>query len=119
MKILGKIVHGRGVGKTLGFPTANIKTNDPLTYDPGVYSAVIELNNTRYPAVVNIGSCPTFSVDKVSIEAHLIDFNDEIYGKNVILTVNKKLRDIIKFDNVDLLKKQIALDIENSIKDFS
>lgn len=116
MIIKGTIVHGRGVGKTFGFPTANINTNEKIQITPGVYSAVIELKNHRYPAVVNIGSCPTFSVNKETIEAHIIGFDGDIYEEKVTLIINKKLRDIMKFENIEALKNQIKCDIDNCLK---
>ena len=118
MKIKGTVVHGRGVGKTLGFPTANIKATIPQHVTPGVYCAEIIFNNERLPSVVNIGACPTFSVTERTIEAHIINFSKDLYGKDIELNVKNKIRDIKKFDNTEALKEQINADINFCLKNF-
>ena len=115
MKIIGKVVHGRGEGNTFGFPTANIETSSPLPKNAGVYCGIIKFNNERYPTVVNIGSCPTFSVENETVEAHIIGFNGNLYGAEVTLIIREKIRDIKKFDTPLQLKDQIEIDKENCL----
>ncbi|MGB4613501.1 MAG: bifunctional riboflavin kinase/FAD synthetase [Erysipelotrichaceae bacterium] len=112
-EIQGRIIEGRGKGKTIGFPTANIEPEDEY-YLPkqGVYSAYIRLDNIWYKAMVNIGHNPTFNeVDEISLEAHILDFNKDIYGKNISLQFVNYLRDEIKFNSVENLKLQLDQDL--------
>jgi riboflavin kinase / FMN adenylyltransferase len=122
----GKIVHGRKLGRSLGFPTANIDDIDQLVPAQGVYSGELKLirhlsfyNDMVKPmnCVINIGSRPTFDeiIDKIAVEAHVFDSVDselDLYGETVELVFFHRIRDEKKFPEVDLLKKQIKLDIE-------
>ena len=112
-EIQGKIIHGRGQGKKIGFPTANIEPEKEY-YLPkvGVYSAYIRIDNKWFKAMVNIGYNPTFNqVSHVSVEAHILDFNKNIYGKNISLEFVKYLRDEIKFNSVNNLILQMDQDL--------
>ncbi len=110
----GDVVHGRGLGRTLGFPTANIRTIPGVaTPAGGVYAAEARLEDgSRRRAVVNIGSRPTIDGPNAptSIEAHLLDFDDDLYGARIELAFLRRLRNEMKFDNVDLLADQIEKD---------
>lgn len=112
--LTGKVVHGRHLGHTIGFPTANIKT-DRLQAIPsrGVYAADITFDNdpTFHRAMVNIGVAPTVSDNgRMVIEAHILDFNNNIYDKTVTLHFIKRLRDEKHFDSLDDLAAQLADD---------
>ena len=113
--ISGLIVEGLKRGRTIGFPTANINVNDPLKIIPknGVYLVKVKLDNGNYFGFVNIGFCPTFeSNNKMSIEVNIFDFNEDIYGRNITIEFIEYIREEIKFNSVDELKKQISNDKE-------
>ncbi|MDE6682745.1 MAG: riboflavin biosynthesis protein RibF, partial [Muribaculaceae bacterium] len=104
----GEVVNGRHLGRTLGFPTANIKPSHNLLLPlKGVYAA--RLNGM--PAVVNIGDNPTIaSGSPVTVEAHVIGFEGDLYGKKVTLSFADRIRDEERFDSLSALKEQIGRD---------
>ncbi len=111
--ISGVIVYGDQRGRTLGFPTANISISQNRVHPAdGVYAAWAEVEGQRFPAVVNIGVRPTVNGGHRTIEAHIIDFDDDIYGRCLQLSFVARLRDEMKFSGLDALKAQIARDRE-------
>ena len=108
----GQVIEGERRGSTIGFPTANIGVSSAQNIPgKGVYAARAEVNERIFQAVVNIGSKPTFHKEyPISVEAHLIDFQDDIYGEKLRLCFIKKIRDERRFNNVEELVQQIALD---------
>ena len=115
-EIQGKIIKGNQKGSKIGFPTANIQSETEY-YLPknGVYACYLKVFNKKYKAMVNIGHNPTFNfVKNISIEAHIIDFNHDIYGCNVSLEFVKFLRDEKKFNNIDNLILQLEQDLFNT-----
>jgi riboflavin kinase/FMN adenylyltransferase len=108
--ISGVVVSGRQVGRKMGFPTANIKTANELVPGNGVYAVLIRHKKRLYPAIMNIGTRPTFSGQTRSLEAHLLDFNENLYGKRLVVTFVEKIRDEKKFDTVPELIRQIKKD---------
>ncbi len=109
--ISGVIVYGDQRGRTLGFPTANIAVSQNRVHPAdGVYAAWAEVEGRRFPAVVNIGLRPTVNGGHRTIEAHLIDFDEDIYGRCLALSFVARLRDEMKFPGLDALKAQIARD---------
>lgn len=112
--IIGTVVDGDKRGRTIGFPTANIKLNDEyITPMLGVYAVRIKVRNTWYNGVCNIGYKPTFNNEataKPTIEVHILDFHDQIYGEKVIVEWHKRLRSEQKFTNVQQLIEQIQKD---------
>ena len=118
--ITGKVLHGRGVGHTLGFPTANIDLSSTRKMLPkeGVYA--VQLSTTHYPlptthflGMANLGPVPTFDVNKPLLEVHLLDFDGDLYGKTVTVEFLHRLRDIVHFDSIEDLKKQLQIDLKN------
>src|SRR3989442_869327 len=109
--IQGEVVRGAGRGRTLGFPTANVKTARPLLLPPGVYACQVDVEDTRYQAVLNVGVRPTFVQTELAVEAHLLDFCGDLYGRRIRLTFLRRLRDERKFPNVEALRNHIALDV--------
>ena len=109
--IRGEVVRGAGRGRTLGFPTANVKTERPLGLPVGVYVCHAGVGAARYQAVVNVGVRPTFGETELAIEAHLLDFAGNLYNERVALTFLRRLREERKFPSVDALREQIALDV--------
>jgi riboflavin kinase len=110
----GKVIHGEHRGRTIGFPTANIDFSAPWL-ENGVYGVRIKLNNCDYYGVMNIGVKPTFhKVYEKSIEVHIIDFNQMIYGAFVQVEALFKIRDEQKFNNFQELQAQIKKDKETA-----
>lgn len=111
--IRGRVVRGDGRGKTLGFPTANIKLpKDILIPRTGVYAGLTSIKGNFYPAVLNIGKHPTFGCSKEKlIEAHLLGFNGNLYGKRMEISLLQWLRDERKFSTAQDLAEQIRHDI--------
>ena len=110
----GKVVHGEQRGRTIGFPTANIDFSAPWL-ENGVYGVRIKINNCDYYGVMNIGVKPTFhKMYEKSIEVHIINFNQNIYGAFVQVEALFKIRNEQKFNNIQELKAQINKDIETT-----
>ena len=110
--ISGIVVSGRGRGTGLGFPTANLTPERELLPPPGIYAAFAELDGKRYMAALNIGAKPTFADYTSTFEAYLLDFTGDVRGKKINILFVEKLRDIVKFDGPEMLKQQIAADVE-------
>src|SRR5436309_4116654 len=109
--IRGEVVRGAGRGRTLGFPTANVKTDRPLGLPVGVYVCRLTVGLRQHQAVVNVGFRPTFGETELSVEAHVLDFTGDLYDEQVTLTFTRRLREQRKFPSVDALRAQIALDV--------
>src|SRR5262247_2881431 len=109
--IRGEVVHGAGRGRTLGFPTANIRTDRPLGLSVGVYACRLAVGENQYQAVVNVGFRPTFGVNELAVEAHVLDFTGDLYDQRVTLVFLRGLREERKFPSVEELRRQIALDV--------
>ena len=112
----GTVVHGNGIGHTIGFPTANIEADAcKLIPKSGVYAAeaVYDRNVTmRLPALVNIGTNPTVGNNHQTIETYLLDYQgSDLYGQTLTLHLTRRIRDERKFDSLEELKAQIELDI--------
>ena len=113
----GKVIHGRGVGKTLGYPTANVAVPAEKILPVGVFSANVNVDGTEYRAIVNIGNAPTFGVASKTLEAHLINFNGDLYGKTLKISLLKYLRSITKFNSAEELRAQLKKDTEAALND--
>ncbi|MDE7282953.1 MAG: riboflavin kinase, partial [Lachnospiraceae bacterium] len=89
----GKVIHGRGIGKLVGMPTANMEVSDESALPPsGVYITEILLDGQVYYGITNIGTRPTVDNDKeISVETHILNFNEEIYGKSIRIQRFSKL----------------------------
>lgn len=109
--VCGEVVRGAGRGRTLGYPTANLKTDRPLLVPGGVYACRAAWDGTVNPAVVNVGIRPTFENQSFAIEAYLIDFSGDLYARPLCLSFHRRLRDERRFSGVDALKEQIASDV--------
>lgn len=110
---LGKVVHGRNVGESLGFPTANLNIPKEKIAPLGVYMGLAQVDGKVYKSIVNIGNTPTFELQEQKVEAHLLDFSGDLYGKDVKISLLRYLRPIEKFDNAKLLREQLKRDIAN------
>lgn len=110
--VSGTVVKDRGVGTALGFPTANLKLEkhkQPLR--EGVYAGHVILDGVKKDAIINFGSRPTFGGTDTVIEAHIADFNGDLYDKRITLYFDRYLREIRKFFSEEELKKQLAADL--------
>jgi len=105
--------HRRGSG-LLGFPTANIEPEKVLIPPRGVYAVKTEVHDRLYQGVLNVGYNPTFADNKLSIEMHILDFAEDIYGKTLNVLFVDRLRDEVKFSGPDALVAQIRLDISQA-----
>ena len=111
-QIRGRVVTGRDRGgKVLGIPTANINLNDELCPKTGIYAVTVEFNGEKYKGVANIGYSPTFDDHQFTVEVHILDFSDNIYGKKIRVNFVKRIRDEKKFSSISDLIDQIKLDI--------
>ena len=110
--INGKVVKGNGIGKTIGFPTANIliKNKWKLLPSDGVYAVKVNINDRFLKGMMNIGQKPTVDGKGKSLEVHIFDFSNDIYGKAIKVKVKKRIRDEKKFKDLQGLKKQLFID---------
>ena len=116
----GKVVKGRQIGKSIGFPTANIERDNSHKLIPsnGVYAVEVHLDGKSHPGMLSIGTNPTVNSDTSarSIEVHILNFNMEIYGRTITVVFRKRLRDEIKFENPAQLSEQMKLDKEQTLE---
>lgn len=114
-KLKGTVMHGNRMGHQIGFPTANISIDINLVVPKfGVYEVVVIKDDKTYKGVMNIGNKPTVSDDiNLSYEVHILDFDEDIYESVLEVELLSFIREEIKFDNIDQLKTQIALDIKS------
>lgn len=109
----GRVVEGKQIGRTMGFPTANVEIPRGKALPAfGVYACWMETRNCIYPAVVNVGRHPTLPEGSVTVEAYALDAKLTLYGEKVRLSFLQYLREEKKFDSVDALKTQITRDAE-------
>lgn len=111
-QIRGTVVSGRNRGgKLLGFPTANLALQDELCPKSGIYAVTVEWKGQLYQGVANIGYSPTFDDHQFTVEVHILDFKETIYGQKIKINFLKRIRDEIKFDSLDALTAQISDDV--------
>lgn len=126
-KLLGRYYQIRGVvttgrnrgGRLLGFPTANITLHDELCPKNGVYAVTVDCMEKKYLGVANIGYSPTFDDGVFSVEVHILDFNENIYGQKIRVNFVQRIRDEIKFSDITELSDAIRKDIEKAHKILS
>jgi riboflavin kinase/FMN adenylyltransferase len=109
----GTVVHGSERGRTIAFPTANLTV--PISRSApanGVYAAAVRLDGERHAAVANLGGRPTFDEHERLVEAHLLDFKGDLYGRRIGVEFLRRLRDVRRFDSIDELRLQIGRDVE-------
>ena len=114
--LIGHVVHGDGRGKEIGFPTANIDTQNQVCPPNGVYAIRAKLHEQWLDGVLNIGVRPTFNGTTVQVESHFFDFDETIYGKPVEIFFVEKIRNEQKFPNPEMLIRQIQRDITDAAK---
>lgn len=111
--IEGRVVRGFQNGTKMGIPTANVEydTNMALPKE-GVYAGITYVDGKRLKSVINVGKNLTFGAGKITVESHILSFNEDIYDKYIRISFAKRLRDVVKFNSIDELIKQIRNDIE-------
>jgi riboflavin kinase/FMN adenylyltransferase len=112
--LAGEVVRGAGRGRGLGFPTANVKPDRPPLVPLGVYACRARIRDTVHKAVLNVGRQPTFGENEVAIEAHILDFEGDLYGERVALSLVRRLRAEMRFASVEALRAQIAADVDRA-----
>ncbi|MEE8575475.1 MAG: bifunctional riboflavin kinase/FAD synthetase [Thermodesulfobacteriota bacterium] len=119
--ITGKVVRGKNLGKEIGFPTANLKSKAELIPLKGVYAVYVTIGGKRRKGVMNIGFAPTFEggSKKISLEVHILNFNSDIYGREVEVSFIRRLRGEKVFKNAKELASRIKIDIKRARKILS
>jgi len=112
------VVTGEGIGRDLGFPTANIEVSEPYKLIPafGVYAVRVKILGNLYNGMLNIGINPTFQNRSKSIEVNIFDFNEDIYGHRIELFFIAWMREELKFASVEELKLQLQQDKDTALK---
>ncbi len=108
----GQVIEGQQIGRTIGFPTANLKVLDGSKLIPkdGVYAVHVEVKRQAFKGMMNIGNNPSFISKKHSLEVHIFDFDSDIYDEQIEVRFIKRIREEISFDNLDALKIQLEQD---------
>lgn len=117
--VTGPIVEGKKIGRSIGFPTANIKP-EPHKLIPanGVYAVDVKTGNGTYPGMLSIGTNPTVSREKGlrTIEVHILNFDSDIYGETITVVFRKRLRDEVRFKSIDQLAAQMEIDKADTLE---
>ena len=116
--ILGRVAHGNKLGRTIGFPTANIMLNRLVTPIQGVFAVKVKTKQGSFNGIANVGNRPTINGTKPLLEVHIFDFNASIYGEAIEVVFLKKLRNEIKFPDFETLKAQIEKDRLQAVEFF-
>ncbi len=109
----GRVIKGKSRGKVIGFPTANIQTENEIT-PPGVFITKVRIGSRDLPSLTNIGRCPTFEQQETNIESYIINFNRNLYGNKIRIHFLDKIREEMKFATSQDLSRQIQKDIETA-----
>lgn len=114
----GQVVEGKKLGRTIGFPTANIKIEQDYKLIPkkGVYIVSSELNGKKVFGMMNIGVNPTVGGTIPSVEVHFLNFNEDLYGKQIQVSLHERIRDEVKFPSVEVLKEQLNKDQQTALE---
>jgi riboflavin kinase/FMN adenylyltransferase len=107
----GDVTAGDGIGRTLGYPTANILSPNEIL-PPGIFVTLLEWEGRRYPSVTSVGIRPTFGKRALTVECHLLDFHRDLYGSPVRLSFLRKLREERKYRDAEVLRGRIAADAD-------
>lgn len=117
--IEGEVIRARQIGRTIGFPTANIKYDNSMVLpEKGIYATIARLDDRVFCGATNIGTNPTVNGKKLSIETYILDFDEDIYGKNLRIEFVEKIREEIKFESKEELKHQLESDVDYVRKNY-
>lgn len=119
--ISGKVVHGKGKGKTVGMPTANLEWSEILDLpELGVYASKIQIEDKWYIGVTNVGFRPSVDNEKsITIETFIFDFHQDIYGYHVVLELYMYIRETTKMKSLNEVQEQVKKDCESARRFFS
>ncbi|MDE6507885.1 MAG: FMN adenylyltransferase [Alistipes sp.] len=112
LRIEGVVAHGRRLGRQLGFPTANLRVDEEIAAEDGVYASWAEVDGVRYRAMSNLGCNPSVGGRERRLETHLFGFEGSLYGRRLSVVLWRKVRDERCFASVEELRVQIAADKE-------
>ena len=111
IRLSGEVIHGRKIGRTIGFPTANLNYDKKCILPAvGVYYTNVKVNNNIYKGITSVGNNPTVEGKSLTIETYILDFNEDIYGENIEVFFIKKIRNEKKFNSIEQLKEQLKKD---------
>ena len=110
MIIEGEVIHGKKIGRALGFPTANMSLEAYPDVERGVYRSDVEIDGRKYRAMSNVGIRPSVGGKELLLETHIIDFVGDLYGRRLSVTLVEKLRDEKRFASIGDLKEQLSKD---------
>lgn len=117
--IEGTVIHAKQLGRTLGFPTANLKLQENLIIPKrGIYATKVYIGNEVYVGATNIGYNPTVNGEKMSVETNILQFDKDIYGKTIKLEFLERIRDEKKFKDLNELKIQLKMDTNYIYKKY-
>ncbi len=117
--LTGEVVHGKGLGRTVGMPTANLHISNAELPPAGVYAGRVKIGSKVYCSVTNIGQRPSVDQEQqVTVESFILDFHEDIYGHKVELELVKYLRPVQKFPDLEAVSKQVKKDIKEAEKYF-
>lgn len=109
--LTGEVVKGKQLGRTIGFPTANLKVDESLVLPKiGVYYTNVEIDGEIFKGITSVGNNPTVNGEKITVETYILNFSKDIYGKHIKVYFIESIRGQIKFDSLDELKKQLEKD---------
>lgn len=109
--IKGKVIHGKQLGRTIGFPTANLNITESTVLPAiGVYYTNVEIDNKIYKGITNVGNNPTVNGNNITVETNILDFSNDIYHKEIRVYFIEKIRNQEKFDSLEVLKGQLEND---------
>ena len=115
--LTGEVVHGKGLGRTVGMPTANLLVMEGELPEAGVYAGRVAVEGNQYKAVTNIGNRPSVDCDQqVTVESFIMDFEGDLYGKQMKLELVKYLRPVQKFSGLEGVLEQVKKDIAEAKK---
>jgi riboflavin kinase/FMN adenylyltransferase len=109
--VSGSVVHGKKIGRTIGYPTANIETDSiKLLPKKGAYIVEVLVKGKEYKGMLSVGTNPTVNGEKLTVEVYILDFNEDIYGENITVSFRDFLHDEIKFEGLDKLIERLDED---------
>ena len=118
--IEGTVESGKQLGRTIGFPTANIRLAEAYALEKGVYGGYVFIHGRRYMGVMNVGNRPTFKDGHhVTVEVHILNFNETIYGEHIVIEPMFPIRLEKKFSGVQALIEQLKKDVQYAISRFT
>ncbi|MGL4991092.1 MAG: bifunctional riboflavin kinase/FAD synthetase [Sarcina sp.] len=107
----GIVVHGKKLGRTIGFPTVNLKYNEEIILPKiGVYYTNVEIDNKIYKGITNVGNNPTVNGDTITVETYILNFSKDVYGQKIRIYFIEHIREQKKFESLESLKKQLEKD---------